>query len=138
MTKQKYTKEQKQAYFQSLRDRWQKCKEASEQDEDARSKWQAVNEQAGGKLSYTGFYFTLLEMKSQGLDGLPYVDAKTFDGWTSAGFKVIKGSKSTISGITWLEVDRDDVKGKTNGDNNFMIPKMYHLFHRSQVEEITQ
>ena len=135
MGKEKYTKEQKQEYFKGLRERWQKCKEASEQDEDARAKWQAVNEQAGGKLSYTGFYFTLMDMKVQGLSGLPYVDAKTFDGWTASGFKVSKGQHSTISGITWLEVDRDDVKGEAK-DNNFMIPKMYHLFHRSQVEEI--
>jgi len=135
MTKQKYTKEQKQEYFKGLREKWQACKVASEQDVDAKLKWQAVNEQAGGKLSYTGFYFTLMDMQAQGLDGLPYVDAKTFDGWTNAGFKVIKGSKSSISGITWLEVDRDDVKGEAK-DNNFMIPKMYHLFHRSQVEAI--
>ena len=63
MGKEKYTKEQKQEYFKGLRERWQKCKEASEQDEDARAKWQAVNEQAGGKLSYTGFYFTLMDIQ---------------------------------------------------------------------------
>ena len=132
MGKEKYTKEQKQEYFKGLRERWQKCKEASEQDEDARAKWQAVNEQAGGKLSYTGFYFTLMDMRAQGLSGLPYVDAKTFDGWTASGFKVSKGQHSTISGITWLEVGT----GENGDDEGYLLPKMYHLFHRSQVEEI--
>ena len=124
----KYTKEEKQKYFQG-----QECKVASEQDEDARKKWQAVNEQAGGKLSYTGFYFTLRSMQSQGLEGLPYVDTKTFDGWVTNGFKVSKGQHSTISGITWLEA-----KNKKEGDDDdgFLFPKEYHLFHRSQVEAV--
>ena len=129
MAKEKYTKEEKQAYFKTLRERWAACKVASEQDEDAKKKWQAVNEQAGGKLSYTGFYFTLQDMRAQGLEGLPYIDTKTFDGWKAAGFKVSKGQHSTISGITWLEVGKDDEDG-------YLLPKEYHLFHKSQVEAL--
>jgi len=132
--KQKYTKEQKQEYFKQLREKWAECKKLSENDADARVKYEAVLKQAGGKFSYTGFYFTMLDMKRAGLDGLPYIDAKTFDGWKQAGFKVIKGEHSKISGITWLDVQS---KGKKEaGEEGFLIPKEYHLFHRSQVEAI--
>ena len=38
MGKEKYTKEQKQEYFKGLRERWQKCKEASEQERASRAR----------------------------------------------------------------------------------------------------
>jgi len=129
--KTQYTKEQKQEYFKQLRARWAECKTLSEQDTDAKLKYEQVIKQAGGKFSYTGFYFTLQDMKRAGLDGLPYIDTKTFDGWTGAGFKVKKGQHSLIKGLTWLEV-----KDKAGEDEGFLIPKEYHLFHRSQVEAI--
>ncbi len=129
----KYTKEEKQKYFKELREKWAEAKEKSLNDSDAKSKWEAINQEAGGKISYTGFYFTFMDMQAQGLDGLPYVDAKTFQGWLQSGFQVVKGAKSTLSGITWLEVKN---KGATADDDGFLMPKEYHLFHRSQVEEI--
>jgi hypothetical protein len=131
-----YTKEQKKEYFKNLRARWQACKIASEQDENAKAKWQAVHEQAGGKISYTSFYFTLLDMKRAGFEGLPYIDTKTFNGWKQAGFIVKKGETAKIEGVAWLEVgaSKDD-KGEEN-DDGFLMPKAYKLFHRSQVEAI--
>lgn len=132
--KKTYTKEQKQEYFKKLRERWAECKKLSEQDTDAKLKYEQVIKQAGGKFSYTSFYFTLLDMKRAGLDGLPYIDTKTFNGWVKAGFKVIKGEHSKISGLTWLEVQSK--QEKEADENGFLIPKQYHLFHRSQVEAI--
>lgn len=126
-----YTKEEKQAYFKNLRAKWQEAKDASQNDTDAQAKWQAINEEAGGRISYTSFYFTMLDMKRQNLAGLPYVDAKTFQAWKQAGYIVKKGQKSTLSGVAWIPVTK-----KTSPDDEFLMPKEYHLFHTSQVEAI--
>jgi len=126
-----YTKEEKQSYFKNLRQKWQDAKAQSENDADAKAKWQAINNEAGGSISYTSFYFTMLDMKRQSLAGLPYVDAKTFQGWQSAGYKVMKGQHSTLSGVAWIPVAK-----KTSPDDSFLMPKEYHLFHTSQVEAI--
>lgn len=123
----KYTNEQKQEYFRKLRERWQNSKAFADNDETAKALYQEVD----GKFSYYSFYFTLMDMKACGYDGIPYVDCKTFNGWKEAGFKVKKGEKSRISGIVWLSPK--DEEG--NEDDDFVYPKLYHLFHRSQVEE---
>ena len=125
-----YTKEEKQKYFKELRARWQNSKALADNDETAK----ALHREAGGNFSYYSFYFTLMDMKKFGYDGIPYVDCKTFKGWKDAGFIVKKGEKSKISGIVWLNVE--DEKG--NSDDDFVYPKVYHLFHRSQVEELKE
>ena len=123
----KYTTEQKQKYFQELRESWNKSKALADSDETAKALFREVD----GKYSYYSFYFTLMRMKKNKFDGIPYVDCKTFNGWKDAGFKVTKGEKSKISGIVWL-----GVKDKEGGeDDEFVYPKLYHLFHKSQVEE---
>jgi len=126
----KHTPEEKKAYFKALRERWSEAKQASASDTDAQAKYQAIVTQAPDfKISYTSFYFTLLEMKHQKLDGNPYIDAKTFQGWIKAGFQVIKGQKSTLKGVTWLKDGKEDEDG-------FLFPKEYALFHTSQVKAI--
>jgi len=127
-----YSKEDKKRYFEGLRKAWQEAKEKSAQDVDVQTKWQAINEQAGGKLSYVGFYFTYMSMQAQGLEGLPYVDAKTFEGWKNNGFMVKKGEHSTLSGITWIAVN----PGESPENYDYLLPKEYHLFHRTQVESL--
>ena len=57
----------------------------------------------------------------------------TFEQWKERGFIVRKGEKSLISGITWVSVEGKE--GEAN-DNGFKFPKEYHLFHRTQVEEL--
>ena len=130
----KHTIEEKKAYFKALRERWNDAKQASASDTDAQTKYQAIQNQAPDcKISYTSFYFTLLEMKRQKLDGNPYIDAKTFQGWIKAGFQVIKGQKSTLKGITWLKAGAKDTDNDADG---FLFPKEYALFHTSQVQAI--
>jgi len=123
----KYTKEQKREYFKQLRERWNKSKELAEKDEIAK----ALHKEVGGEFSYYSFYFTLMGMRDLGYDGIPYVDCKTYKGWKDSGFKVKKGEKSKLSGITWLGVGKD-----SDGEPEFIYPKEYHLFHRTQVEEL--
>lgn len=126
-----YTKEQKAEYFKTLREKWNKNKTDADNDTDARAKYEAIHKEANGKFSYYSFYFTLMDMNRNGYAGNPYVDCKTFNGWREAGFRVKKGEKSKIAGITWIAVG----KGENDADD-FMYPKSYHLFHKTQVELI--
>lgn len=119
------------AYFQSLRDRWQAIKDSATAGEiDAATAAIATH---GLQVSPWSYMFTAASMRAQGLEGIPYLDTKTFQGWRAAGFMVRKGEKSTLSGITWVSV-----KGKDGApdDDGYMYPKEYHLFHRSQVDAI--
>jgi len=124
-----YTKQEKSKYFSSLRQRWQESKKLAETD-----KMQAIIrevEATGLQVSPYSIVFTALEMEAKQLDGLPVIDAKTFNGWKSSGYKVKKGSKSVLSGITWIKAgNKEDEK------ESFVMPKVYRLFHRSQVEAI--
>ena len=126
-----YTKEQKDKYFKELRTRWQASKELAEKDEVAK----ALYREAGLKFSYQSFYFTLQDMRRAGFDGLPYVDCKTFKGWRESGFMVKKGEKSRISGIVWIHPVTKNELGEEEEIDESVYPKIYHLFHRSQVEE---
>lgn len=134
----KYTKEQKDAYFKKLRERWNMSKKLSENDQVARALY--IESKSG--ISYTSFYFVLLDMRNQGLDGLPYIDCKTYDGWLDAGFQVKKGQTVKIHGIAWKGIKTKEngktemVNSKDDDDIDYMFPKMYNLFHRSQVEPI--
>jgi hypothetical protein len=134
----KYTPEQKKEYFANLRARWNTNKSLATADTGARAQYDAMAaESPSGTISYFSFYFTLMDMRRNGLDGLPYIDAKTYQGWKDAGFTVKKGQKSPLSGITWIMVGSNDKDGIEDEDGNgYLIPKQYALFHRSQVEPI--
>ena len=129
----KYTKEQKQEYFSNLRKQWKETKEQAENDEDGKAKYEAlIKNSPNHEISYTSFYFVLSAMIRLGLSGSPYIDTKTYKGWLEAGFQVKKGEKSVIDGITWIKA----VKDEDEDDDGMIYPKVYNLFHRSQVEEI--
>jgi len=132
MSKITYTKEEKQKYFKGLIERWRQNKVLADQDLDAKEKFEAIRREAG-KISYYSFYFTLQDMRKNNLDGNPYVDCKTFHGWMKSGFKIKKGEKSKISGITWKEFEHEDSNGE---QGRSVYPKVYHLFHSTQVEPI--
>jgi len=83
-------------------------------------------------ISWTGYVFCKLQMKNLGLQGEPWIDMKTFKGWTEAGFKVKKGEKSQVKGLTRL---KSGSKG-ADDDDGYVFPKVYHLFHSSQVEPL--
>lgn len=131
-----YTKEQKQEYFKNLRDQWKQNKLDASLDSNAKLRYEAILQEAGGKISFEAYYWTLRQMEKLNLVGEPYIDCKTFDGWKLSGFKVRKGEKSKISGITWLSFKTS--KGGENGKKaeDVVYPKLYHLFHTSQVEAI--
>lgn len=125
----KKTDAEKKAYFQSLRDRWNEAKQKLA-DGDIKL-IEAIIATHGLNVSNNGFMFVKMQLEAQHLDGLPYLDAKTYKGWCENGFKVRKGEKSTLDGITWITCNK-----KTDPEKSFMIPKGYHLFHRSQVTAV--
>lgn len=121
----KHTKEEKQSYFKNLREKWKLSKDKADVG--------AINEvieEYGLKVSPYSFAFVAAQMKELGLVGIPYVDMKTYDGWRENGFQVRRGTKAKVAGLLWLRTDKEDK------ENNFSFPKVYHLFHKTQVEEI--
>ncbi len=125
-----YTPQEKKEYFAKLRASWQVAKDLAKTNE-----WAAAFKEAqatGIQCSVTGFVFTKLQMEQMNLDGTPYVDCKTFAGWKSAGFMVKKGETSKIQGLTWVSSKTK----KEDEDGGFVFPKAYHLFHKTQVQEI--
>ena len=136
-----YSHEQRAAYFKKLRDAWADNKKMADQDDDARVKWQAIQAEAPEmRISYYGFTFALYAMRAHGFVGLPYVDAKTYQGWRASGFQVKKGEESKIDGITWITsgtkkqgADAAEEQDSKNDGRVSLYPKRYALFHRSQV-----
>ena len=123
-----YTREQRQEYLRELREQWRESKALAEADKIG----EALFRESGLKgVSYYGFMFVHYQMKSQGLDGLPYIDMKTFKGWRESGFRVQKGERSTADGITWIGVGGDP---EIDEDYDYMVPKAYKLFHRTQTD----
>lgn len=125
----KYNKDE---YFKLLRQKWLYAKALADKDEIAK----ALYVEMGEKVSYYSFYYTLHQMKAKGLAGIPYIDAKTFNGWKQVGFRVKKGEHSLIDGITWLEVKSKKAVKDGEEEKKIVYPKLYHLFHKTQVEEV--
>jgi hypothetical protein len=131
--KKEYTKEERAAYYKSLRERWQAAKNVGNEDEI-----KAIMMQHGLSFSVRSYTYVLMQLQALGLTGIPYIDTKTFVGWKENGFMVRKGEKSQIDGLTWITVEgKETEQTEDEGPKGYAMPKSYHLFHRSQVEEIT-
>ena len=120
----------KKEYFQTLRENWKKAKVLAE-DPTYKEKFLLLMTQSPNlRISSTGFAFCLMSMQANGFEGLPYLDCKTFKGWKEAGFIVKKGEKSKIDGITWISTTKEDE------EEGGLYPKMYRLFHSTQVQAL--
>jgi len=130
--KKTFSKEEKKVYFENLRREWKTSKALAENNAVAKALFREANLKS---VSYFGFYYVLAQMQELKLEGLPYIDCKTFEGWYSAGFMVKKGEKSKIKGITWIAPKSKKDEEENDDANQILYPKVYHLFHRSQVME---
>lgn len=118
-----------------LRDHWNRAKKML--TDKKISEIDAIIATHGMNISRMGFMIVASEMKSQHLEGLPYLDAKTYKGWRENGFQVRKGEKSTLGSITWVGVGKKEpTPDAPDGKKGFMMPKSYNLFHRSQVDAV--
>ena len=124
------TKAEKKEYFKTLREGWKQAKRMLALGK--LTEIEAIIANHGMNVSATGFMFVRIQMEQLGYDGLPYLDAKTYKGWIDSGFRVKKGEHSNLNGITWIGAS----KGEGDNKEDFMFPKQYNLFHRTQVEAI--
>lgn len=124
----KHSKEDVKNYYAWLRQKRKEAKELSlnitELDKEQLKKVQM----AVPTMSWIWYYFCKIQMDSLWLEWLPWIDCKTFNLWKESWFKVKKWEKSKITGLTWIRVNDED--------DSYAYPKVYHLFHTSQVEEI--
>ena len=125
----KRTKEEIKEYYKGVREMWKKAKELAETDK-YRGIIKECREQ-GIEFSAYGITFIAQQMEEQGLEGLPHIDTKTFNLWKKNGFRIKKGEKSTLTGIVWKEFKN---KNDDDDDDGYVYPKIYNLFHSSQVE----
>ena len=132
--KKQFTREEKQIYFKGLREQWAAAKAIANNGKG--DEIRAIIATHGMNISVTGYLIVSNQMKALGLDGLPYLDAKTFQGWKDNGFKVRKGEKSQISGITWIGINTAKEDEDNTESKSYAMPKAYHLFHRTQVDAI--
>jgi hypothetical protein len=121
-----YTQEEKKEFYKKIREEHAEAKKLSAADEETRKRFEAANVQ----ISFLSFWIIQKQMSEQGLDGFPYLDAKTFGKWREEGLTVKKGAKSTLKSVAWIHPKGKDGKQ----DEEKLFPKVYHLFHRSQVE----
>ena len=121
----------KKSFYADLRSRWNASKALASSCAEAFTVAQAQ----GVTMSIYGFTFVAIQMRELGLDGFPGVDCKTFALWKKAGFIVKKGEKSQIDGITWVPVAGKKTESGDDKDG-FLMPRSYHLFHKSQVEAL--
>jgi len=126
-----FSTEEKKAYYKDLREQWTAAKESANTDHIT-----AIIRNHGLNISVTGFAFVQAQMDAQGLEGLPYLDMKTFHGWKENGFKVVKGQHSTATGLTWVSVGKPKEERTGADPDPFKMPRSYRLFHRSQVQGV--
>lgn len=127
---------ERKEYYSMLRAQWAKAKQAAIEHPDSFEAIGMELNRLGLNYSPMSAWFTKLGMNYYNYDGMPYVDTKTYNGWKASGFKVIKGEHSKLSGLVWMHPKSKNSEGEEVEDSEYVYPKEYKLFHRSQVEAI--
>jgi hypothetical protein len=96
-----------------------------------------------GDISPVSFMMVLMQMRQQGLKGIPYEHARTFNGWRRAGRMVKRGETCSLFSIKWLDSGSNQEtdapaaeQSEATSERRRCYPKTTHLFHVSQTEEI--
>lgn len=96
-------------------------------------------------LALVGIYTSpqsFLEVKSvleaKNLEGVPFIDTKTFAGWQAVGRRVKKGEKAIYQSVTWNKIEniKEHADGSLEITDEFRGGKVYSIFHISQTEEV--
>ena len=122
----KFTKEEKKAYFATISQKWADAKKKVEEKGEDIVNLLAKVAFHYPSVSATSIVYCYDEMTRMWLDGLPCVDMKTFDAWKAVWLIVKKWEHSRVQGVTWIA-------SKDKDDKSTMFPKLYNLFHKSQV-----
>jgi hypothetical protein len=93
---------------------------------------------AGIVCSPASFIDVMKVMEAKGLDGVPFMDTKTFNAWRGEGRRVKKGEKAIYQSVSWNKIEniKEHKDGSIEVTDEFRGGKIYSLFHRSQTEEI--
>lgn len=129
--KKQFTPEQKKQHFTQLRQQWQQAKNLSQSDELA-AIYSQLRNMGIGDISLYNVSLILMQAQQLGLQGLPYLDFKTYEGWRKVGYQVKRGEKSPVYSITWVGASNQE-EGE---ESKVRYPKLTHLFHSSQVEAL--
>lgn len=132
MKRQPFTNEQKKQHFTHLRQQWQQAKILAASDAISAIYSQLKDMGLTSNISLYNVSLIFMQAKEKGLEGLPYVDFKTYEHWKQSGFQVRKGEKSPVYSITWIGSNNQEEEE----DSGVRWPKLTHLFHSSQVEAI--
>lgn len=133
-----YTQEEKRAYYANLRQEWATAKLAAEGNERIEKLRLHLLKMGVETPCLTNIALVLTQAEALGLDGLPYLDFKTYKAWQQAGFHVRKGEQSQVYTITWVGVSKTQQNADDGQDEvveGKRWPKVTALFHTSQVEE---
>ncbi len=133
MKRNQFTQEEKREYYSSLRSKWAEAKAMAATDEIG-AIYTQLAEMGIGDISLYNVSLILMQAQELGLAGLPYLDFKTYDGWKGSGFQVKRGEKSPVFSLTWIGQKGEDGEEVADG---LRWPKATHLFHTSQVEEVS-
>lgn len=129
--KKQFTPEQKKEHFNHLRQQWQQAKTLSQSDE-LTAVYSQLKGMGVGDISLYNVSLIFMQAQQLGLEGLPYVDFKTYEHWKKAGYQVKRGEKSPVYSLTWV-----GSKGEEGEEvSKVKWPKLTHLFHSSQVEAL--
>ena len=124
----KHTKEEVKEYYNSMREKWREAKQLSQSIEELDREDLLKVQMSVPTMSATWFMFCRMQMRNLWLEWLPWIDCKTFKGRKDFWFRVKKWETSKITGLTWVRVGDED--------DSYVYPKIYHLFHTSQVEPL--
>lgn len=130
--KTKRTKKQRAEFMKNVISQWKVSNKLADEDQGAKEIFDSLKQK---NRSYHAFYFVLKAMRELGLEGLPYKDCRTYGKWKEAGFQVEKGESSKIIGLTWINPNKKEEE-KDEEKIEYLIPKIYKLFHRTQVKVI--
>ncbi len=127
-----FTPEQKREYYAGLRTKWAEAKALAATDEIG-AMYIQLAEMGIGDISLYNVSLILMQAQALGLEGIPYVDFKTYNSWKGSGFQVKRGETSPVFSLTWIGAKDEDGEEVSDGQR---WPKLTHLFHSSQVEAI--
>jgi len=116
------------------------AKQFAEANKDNLMKQIAAAEIGFGKpISLWSFAFVLQQMQEQGLEGVPYLHARTYQEWKRAGRQVRRGETAKLISVTWIgEEDKNVNASETDKQNAKHYPKLTRLFHHSQTAEVKE
>lgn len=130
--RKQYTPEEKRAYYQSLHQEWREAKEAAQGNGETEAIFKHLQKMKIDRLSLVNIQLVLMQAQALGLEGMPYIDFKTYKEWQRSGFQVRYGETAKVHTITWIGQDEDEDEEK----EGYRFPKLTSLFHSSQVDPI--